>query len=56
MTKTVLITGVGGGIGHATARHFHEKGWRVVGGDRSGTVPARRERAGSAQTLTEAAA
>ena len=35
MTKTVLITGVGGGIGHATARHFHEKGWRVIGVDRS---------------------
>ena len=33
--KTVLITGVGGGIGHACARHFSEKGWRVVGVDRS---------------------
>src|SRR5512139_3763688 len=35
MTKTVLITGVGGGIGQATARHFSEKGWRVIGVDRS---------------------
>jgi NAD(P)-dependent dehydrogenase (short-subunit alcohol dehydrogenase family) len=35
MTKTVLITGVGGGIGRATAQHFAEKGWRVIGVDRS---------------------
>ena len=35
MTKTVLITGVGGGIGRACAHHFAEKGWRVVGVDRS---------------------
>jgi glucose 1-dehydrogenase len=34
-TKTVLITGVGGGIGHACARHFADKGWRVIGVDRS---------------------
>lgn len=34
-SKTVLITGVGGGIGRACARHFAEKGWRVIGVDRS---------------------
>jgi glucose 1-dehydrogenase len=33
-TKTALITGVGGGIGRATARHFADKGWRVIGVDR----------------------
>ena len=33
--KTVLITGVGGGIGRACAYHFAEKGWRVIGVDRS---------------------
>ena len=33
--KTVLITGVGGGIGHACARHFAGKSWRVIGVDRS---------------------
>jgi len=34
MTKTVLITGAGGGIGRACVRHFAEKGWRIVGVDR----------------------
>lgn len=34
MTKTVLITGAGGGIGRACVRHFADKGWRVVGVDR----------------------
>ena len=34
-TRTVLITGVGGGIGHACARHFAGKSWRVIGVDRS---------------------
>jgi NAD(P)-dependent dehydrogenase (short-subunit alcohol dehydrogenase family) len=34
-SKTALITGVGGGIGRATARHFAGKGWRVIGVDRS---------------------
>lgn len=34
-TKTVLITGVGGGIGSACALHFAQKGWRVIGVDRS---------------------
>jgi NAD(P)-dependent dehydrogenase (short-subunit alcohol dehydrogenase family) len=33
--KTVLITGVGGGIGRACIHHFSQKGWRVVGVDRS---------------------
>jgi NAD(P)-dependent dehydrogenase (short-subunit alcohol dehydrogenase family) len=31
--RTVLVTGVGGGIGSATARVFHEAGWRVLGAD-----------------------
>jgi NAD(P)-dependent dehydrogenase (short-subunit alcohol dehydrogenase family) len=35
MTKTVLITGAGGGIGRATVSLFAEKGWRVIGVDRS---------------------
>jgi NAD(P)-dependent dehydrogenase (short-subunit alcohol dehydrogenase family) len=35
MTKTVLITGVGGGIGRACAQHFASKGWRVIGVDRA---------------------
>ena len=34
MTKTVLITGAGGGIGRATVQHFASKGWRVIGVDR----------------------
>lgn len=34
MTKTVLITGVGGGIGRACVHHFSSKGWRVIGVDR----------------------
>ena len=33
-SKTVLITGAGGGIGRACIHHFSEKGWRVVGVDR----------------------
>jgi glucose 1-dehydrogenase len=35
MTKTVLITGAGGGIGQATVILFAEKGWHVIGVDRS---------------------
>jgi glucose 1-dehydrogenase len=35
MTKTVLITGAGGGIGRATVHLFAEKGWRVIGVDRA---------------------
>ena len=33
MNKVVLITGVAGGIGSATARVFNEAGWRVIGVD-----------------------
>ena len=33
--KTVLITGAAGGIGRATVALFTEKGWRVIGVDRS---------------------
>lgn len=32
---TVLITGASGGVGRATVTLFHEKGWNVVGVDRS---------------------
>ncbi|WP_437972410.1 SDR family NAD(P)-dependent oxidoreductase [Sorangium sp. So ce260] len=30
MTKTILITGSSSGLGRATAKHFHAKGWNVV--------------------------
>lgn len=33
MKRVVLITGVAGGIGSATARTFAEVGWRVIGVD-----------------------
>ncbi len=33
--KTLLITGAAGGIGRATVALFAEKGWRVIGVDRS---------------------
>jgi NAD(P)-dependent dehydrogenase (short-subunit alcohol dehydrogenase family) len=33
--RTVLITGAAGGIGRATVALFAEKGWRVIGVDRS---------------------
>ena len=33
--KFVLITGAAGGIGRATVNLFSEKGWRVIGVDRS---------------------
>ncbi len=32
--QTVFITGAAGGIGLATALHFHEAGWRVLAADR----------------------
>jgi glucose 1-dehydrogenase len=35
LTKTVLITGAAGGIGRATVAIFAEKGWQVIGVDRS---------------------
>jgi glucose 1-dehydrogenase len=35
MKKTVLITGAAGGIGRATVALFAEKGWIVIGVDRS---------------------
>jgi NAD(P)-dependent dehydrogenase (short-subunit alcohol dehydrogenase family) len=34
-TKTVLITGAGGGIGRACVHHFADKGWNVIGVDRA---------------------
>ena len=33
--RTVLVTGAGGGIGRACIYHFAERGWRVIGVDRS---------------------
>jgi NAD(P)-dependent dehydrogenase (short-subunit alcohol dehydrogenase family) len=38
MKQVVLITGVAGGIGSATARVFNDAGWHVVGTDRRGNV------------------
>ena len=35
MSKTILITGSSSGIGRATVKHFHEKGWNVVATMRS---------------------
>jgi len=34
-TRVVLITGAAGGIGRATVQLFAEKGWKVIGVDRS---------------------
>jgi NAD(P)-dependent dehydrogenase (short-subunit alcohol dehydrogenase family) len=34
LSKTVLITGVFGGIGYATANIFKQAGWRVIGTDK----------------------
>jgi NAD(P)-dependent dehydrogenase (short-subunit alcohol dehydrogenase family) len=36
---TVLITGASGGVGRSTVSLFIEKGWKVVGVDRSEKVP-----------------
>ena len=33
--RTMLITGAAGGIGRATVQYFSERGWRVIGVDRS---------------------
>jgi NAD(P)-dependent dehydrogenase (short-subunit alcohol dehydrogenase family) len=30
LNNTVLITGTSSGLGRATAKHFHDKGWNVV--------------------------
>jgi NAD(P)-dependent dehydrogenase (short-subunit alcohol dehydrogenase family) len=40
MRRTVVITGVAGGIGSATAEVFADKGWHVVGIDRAKPVRA----------------
>ncbi len=37
--KTVVITGASRGIGHATARVFLERGWRIITCSREGTPP-----------------
>jgi len=37
--KTILITGAAGGVGRATVKHFHERGYRVVGVDRQSVYP-----------------
>ncbi len=33
--RVMLITGAAGGIGRATVQLFHEKGWFVIGVERS---------------------
>lgn len=35
MNKTILVTGASSGIGKATAKLFHEKGWNVIASMRS---------------------
>lgn len=35
----VLITGAAGGVGRATVKYFHEKGWKVIGTDRKERYP-----------------
>ena len=40
MKKTVLITGVAGGVGEATAKVFRKRGWLVFGVDRVANHPS----------------
>ncbi len=37
--KTMLITGAAGGVGRATVKHFHERGFCVIGVDRQSVYP-----------------
>ncbi len=37
--KTILITGAAGGVGRATVKLFHERGFRVIGVDRQSVYP-----------------
>ena len=37
--KTILITGAAGGVGRATVKHFHERGFLVIGVDRQSVYP-----------------
>ncbi|PKO17706.1 MAG: NAD(P)-dependent oxidoreductase [Chloroflexi bacterium HGW-Chloroflexi-10] len=37
--RVMLITGAAGGVGRATVKLFYEKGWRVIGVDRSAFGP-----------------
>ena len=37
--KTILITGAAGGVGRATVKHFHERGFQVIGVDRQSVYP-----------------
>ena len=30
MSKTILVTGASSGIGKATTKFFHDKGWNVI--------------------------
>ncbi len=37
--KTILITGAAGGVGRATVKHFHDRGFRMIGVDRQSVYP-----------------
>ena len=37
--KTIRITGAAGGVGRATVKHFHERGFLVIGVDRQSVYP-----------------
>jgi glucose 1-dehydrogenase len=39
MQRSVLITGAAGGVGAATAKYFHEKGWNTFATDRREVEP-----------------